>query len=358
MKKLIFLLFLLLPIKVLAISAQSSIVMDLDTRRILYENNINEKHLIASISKIMTAIVTIEMADLDKVVEVQDEVLEATGSAIYIEMGEKLTIRDLLYGLMLRSGNDAAMVIAKNVAGSMEAFTMLMNEMASKIGMQNTYFYNAHGLEESDGNGNISTAYDMALLTKYAMQNAEFRKIFGTKNYQVKTNMKSYSWTSKNKLIHNYNFITGGKTGYTQKAKRTLVTTASSNNINLVIVTLNDPNDFNDHISLYKDIFRKYEAVKVLDKDNIKIKNETQYVDDILYTLEDIYVPVTKEEKNKLRIEYKLYNNKQYVDGDIVGEASIYINDNLIHKENIYVMKKKETEKLSWWEKLLRWLKW
>ena len=192
----------------------------------------------------MTAIVTIEYADLDKNVEVGDEILEAYGSAIYIELGEKLTLRDLLYGLMLRSGNDAAVVIAKNVAGSMDNFAMMMNEMASKIGMKNTYFYNAHGLEEEDGSGNTSTAYDMALLTKYAMTNSEFRKIFGTKKYTVKSNYKTYTWVSKNKLIHDYDFITGGKTGFTEKARRTLVTTGSNNNINLVVVTLNDPNDF------------------------------------------------------------------------------------------------------------------
>ena len=181
MKKLIFLLFLLFPLKVGAISASSSIVMDLDNGRILYQNNIHDERLIASITKIMTAIVTIEYADLDKIVEVGDEILEAYGSAIYIELGEKLTLRDLLYGLMLRSGNDAGVVIAKNVAGSMDNFAMMMNEMASKIGMKNTYFYNAHGLEEEDGSGNTSTAYDMALLTKYAMTNSEFRKISATR---------------------------------------------------------------------------------------------------------------------------------------------------------------------------------
>ena len=267
MKKVIFLLFLLFPLKISALSASSSIVMDLDNGRILHQYNIHDERLIASITKIMTAIVTIEYADIDKTVTVGEEILEAYGSAIYIELGEKLTLRDLLYGLMLRSGNDAAMVIANNVAGSMEAFAMLMNEMANKIGMEETYFYNAHGLEESNGSGNTSSAYDMALLTKYAMENETFKEIFGTKKYQVKTNYKTYSWTSKNKLIHNYDFITGGKTGFTEKARRTLVTTGSNNNINLVIVTLNDPNDFQDHLALYEQIFRNYEAVKVLDKD-------------------------------------------------------------------------------------------
>lgn len=358
MKKLIFLLILLLPLRVYAISANSAIVMDLDNGRVLYQNNIHDERLIASITKIMTAIVTIEYADLNEVVEVGEEILSAYGSAIYIELGEKLTLRDLLYGLMLRSGNDAAVVIAKNVAGSMNAFAMLMNEMANKIGMKDTYFYNAHGLEEEDGSGNTSTAYDMALLTKYAMENKVFKEIFGTKNYTVKTNYKTYSWTNKNKLLHNYEFITGGKTGFTEKARRTLVTTASSNNINLVIVTLNDPNDFQDHISLYEEIFRNYEAIKVIDKNSFEVKQDSIYKQDTLYIDEDIYIPVTKEEKANLRIEYQLYKNTTYVDGDKVGSVLIYLQDKLIREENIYVLKENNDNDLSWWEKFLRWIKW
>ena len=359
MKKLIFLLLMLFPIKVLAISASSSIVMDLDNGRILHANNIHDERLIASITKIMTAIVTIECADLDTVVTVGEEVLSAYGSAIYIEVGEKLTLRDLLYGLMLRSGNDAAVVIATNVAGSMENFSLLMNEMASKIGMNDTYFYNAHGLEEDSGEGNTSTAYDMALLTKYAMDNATFREIFGAKNYRVKTNYKTYSWTSKNKLIHNYDFITGGKTGYTEKARRTLVTTGSNNNINLVIVTLNDGNDFQDHITLYEEIFRNYEAVKVIDKEKFEVKEDSEYSDDTLYVMEDIYVPVTNSEKSNLRIEYELYKDNEYIDGDKVGVVKIYLKDDLVREESIYVLVEDDNEEnLSWWEKLLRWLKW
>lgn len=358
MKKLIFLLVLIIPFKVNALSASSSIVMDLDNGRILHQNNIHDERLIASITKIMTCIVTIEYADIDKVVEVGEEILESYGSAIYIELGEKLTLRDLLYGLMLRSGNDAAVVIAKNVAGNMDAFAMLMNDMAKRIGMEDTYFYNAHGLEENDGTGNTSSAYDMALLTKYAMENATFREIFGTKNYTVKTNYKTYSWTSKNKLIHNYEFITGGKTGFTEKARRTLVTTGSNNNINLVVVTINDPNDFQDHIDLYEEIFRNYEAVKVLDKDHFEVTKDNVYKDDTLYIDEDIYVPVTKNEKNKLRIEYQLYKNNTYVDGDKVGNVLVYLDDDVIREENIYVLKEEKTEKISWWERLLRWLKW
>lgn len=359
MKKFIFIVLLtIFPLKVVALSASNSIVMDLNSGRILHENNINDQRLIASITKIMTCIVTIETADLNEEIEVREEILKTYGSAIYIEVGEKLTLKDLLYGLMLRSGNDAAVVIAKNVAGSMENFALLMNEMANKIGMKSSYFYNSHGLEEDGEIGNLSTAYDMALLTKYAMENKIFREIFGTKKYTVKTNYKTYSWTNKNKLLHNYEYITGGKTGFTEKARRTLVTTASSNNIDLVIVTLNDPNDFLDHKNLYEEIFRNYEAVKVLDKNNFEIKEDTVYKNDELYILKDVYIPVTKDEKKNIEIKYKLYNNKNYLDNDKVGVAEIYIKDSLIEEVNIYVLKESKKENLSWWDKLLRWLKW
>ena len=359
MKKLILsFVLLVLPIKVSAITASSAIVMDLNSNRVFFEQNIHEQRLIASITKIMTAIVAIEYGNLDDTYEVSEEVLDAYGSAIYIEMGEKLTLKDLLYGLMLRSGNDAAVVIAKNIAGSMEAFAMLMNETASKIGMTNSYFYNAHGLEESDGTANLSTAYDMALLTKYAMENETFREIFATKNYSVKTNKKSYSWTNKNRLLHEYDFITGGKTCFTYKARITLVTTSSSNNIDLVVVTLNDPNDFEDHLTLYTEIFKKYEAIKVLDKKNFKIKEDTEYKNDTLYIKDDVYIPVLKEEKNSISIKYELFKNNNYMNGDVVGSAKIYIKEELVKEVNIYVEKNKELENLSWWDKLLRWLGW
>ena len=174
-----------MPFKVLGMSASSMIAMDLDNDVVYYEYNADQKRLIASITKIMTAIVTIENVDINKEVTVGEEVLKAYGSAIYI--------KDLLYGLIMRSGNDAAVVLAKNVAGSMEGFANLMNEMASKIGMSNSYFVNSHGLEENDGSANESTARDIVILTKYSMNNATFREIFGTKKHVAKSSQKTYS---------------------------------------------------------------------------------------------------------------------------------------------------------------------
>lgn len=357
MKKILcFLVLLLVPVKVFAISASSYIAYDLDNDIVYYEKNVDDKRLIASITKILTAIVTIENVDINKNVEVGEEVLKAYGSAVYIEVGEKLTIKDLLYGLMLRSGNDAAIVLAKNVAGSNDNFAKLMNKLATDIGMKNSYFINPHGLEDNDGNGNISTAKDMALLTRYAMKNKVFREIFGTKKYTVKTNYKTYSWTNKNKLLLSEDYITGGKTGFTKKAHRTLVTTGSRNNINVVIVTLNDGNDFIDHKNMYEEIFRKYKSVKVLDKDKIRIKGEKLYKDNTLYINNDIYVSVLSD-KDKIEIDYNIYENKKYRDNDVVGKVKIKLNDKVVRVEDVYV-KVKEVKHKSWWVKLKEWLRW
>jgi len=350
-------LFLILPFKVYSISASSAIVMDLNSGRVLYKNNINDEKLIASTTKIMTCLVAIRYGNLDQIVKVDEDVLKAYGSAIYIEVGEEITLRDLLYGLMLRSGNDAAIEIANAVSGSMQSFVYLMNDTAKSIGMNNTVFYNNHGLEESDGRGNLSTAYDMALLTREAMQDETFRKIFGTKNYVSKSSYKTYTWTSKNKLIHRYDYITGGKTGYTEKARRTLVTTASLDNKNLVVVTLNDPNDFQDHIELYESIFSKYQALKVLDKNNFNIEKETYYKTANFKILNDYYALVTDKEKDDLKLKIELKKIKDYRNNQVVGEAKIYLNDELLHSENVYIEKIEDQEKLSFFEKLVRWFK-
>ncbi len=233
-----------------------------------------------------------------------------------------------------------------------------MNELASNIGMKNSNFVNAHGLEENDGSANYSTAYDMAILTKYAMNNKAFREIFGTKKYVAKSSDKTYSWTNKNKLLHSEDYITGGKTGFTEKARRTLVTTGSRNNINVVVVTLNDGNDFFDHKNMYEEIFRNYKAVKVLGKDNIKIKDENIYKNDILYLDEDIYVSVKNKDKKIIDISYELYDNKKYSSGDIVGYVKVSLNGSVVRKEKIYVKTVIKEEKKSWWERLIGWLKW
>lgn len=359
MKKIFALLLFLFPINVFALSAGSAIAMDLDTGRVLYGYNTNEQRLIASTTKIMTAIVAIEKGNLDEEIEVTDIIYEAYGSAIYIEVGEKLTLRDLLYGLILRSGNDAALVISQYISGSEEEFVYLMNEYANNLNMKNTIFYNPHGLEESNGNANKSTTLDMAKLTKYAMENNEFREIFKTKKYTVKTNYKTYVWHNKNKLL-SLDYITGGKTGFTELARRTLVTTGSKDNMNVVVVTLNDPNDWSDHKTLYENIFNNYESFQILKKDEFKINSRDYYEKDTLFIKNDFNMTLTKNEFKNVNLNVNLMKLDNYVNDMQVGYVEVKLNDIVYHKEPVYVLKKEVSEEeKSWWQKFRSWLfKW
>lgn len=362
MKKLViaFLLFIVFPTNILAISASKAIVMDLNSGRVLYDLNKDDPQLIASITKIMTCLITIMYSDLNKTVVVDEDVLKSYGSSVYLEVGEEIKLLDLLYGLMLRSGNDAATQVAKAVAGTEEAFVYLMNEYASTIGMKNTHFVNPHGLD-SNGVGNTSTAYDMALLTKVAMQNETFAHIFGTRSYTAESNLKTYNWEGKNKLFSMYEYTTGGKTGYTEAANRTLVTTASRDNKNLVVVTLNDGNDFVDHKSLYETYFSMYDSILAIDKENFKI-DDTYYKDVEFYVKNNYYALVTEEEKKDLKINITLFKYDNIYDGIKIGEAKVMLGDTTLHTESIYAKKieeKKKEEKEGFFKKILRWFsKW
>lgn len=340
-------LFLLFPYSVQAIStsATSSILVDMDSGRIIYENNSHEVRSVASISKIMTAILAIESKKLDKTVKVSDVVLEAYGSGIYIKPGEKLTLQDLVYGLMLRSGNDAALMIAEYVSGSVPKFVEKMNQKAQEIGMKQTTFHNPSGLDEEDEVGNFSTAYDMAILTSYAMKNKTYQKIVGTKKYTLKTNKNTYVWYNKNKLLTNYENTTGGKTGFTKKARRTLVSTASKDQLNFVVVTLNDGNDFQDHENLHEYGFTYYKKYRLLKKGTVKIEDEKYYKNETLYIKNDIDYPLREDEKQSVRLSFQLNKKKQLKDGGKVGEVHVKVGDEMVLKEPIYVKKAKSKKK-------------
>lgn len=318
---------MLIPMNCYCISARSAIMIDSDNNRILYSKNINEKRSVASISKIMTAVLAIESGKLDEYVIIGDEIDKSYGSGIYIKKGEKIKLKDLVYGLMLRSGNDAANAIAYFVGK--DKFVEMMNKKAQEIGMKNTTFNNPSGLDEEEGN--YSTAYDMAILTSYAMKLMDFQEIVGSKNYYLKTNKNTYYWINKNKLLFTYNYTTGGKTGFTVKARRTLVTTASKDNLNLVVVTLNDGNDFKDHRDLFEYGFNNYTNVKLLNNGILDIKTNELYNDYKLEILNNFNYPISNEDK--VLINYKLY--KEPIVGK-TGYIDILLNNKVIHKEIIY----------------------
>lgn len=324
---------LLLPVKINAYSlGESAVLMEQDTKRVLVSKNMNKKKLIASTTKIMTGIIAVESGKLNKTVTVTDKVLESYGSNIYLSIGEKMKLKDMVYGLMMQSGNDAALMIADYLGGE-EKFVKMMNKKAKQIGMKNTTFFNPHGLDEKTKN--YSTAYDMALLMRYANSDPAFRKITGCKKHTVKTGEKTYVWTNKNKLLYTYKYTTGGKTGYTDKARRTLVTSASNGNLDLIAVTLNDPNDFKNHKELYEYAFKNYSMEKIFDRNKINLPNKK------IYAKDDYYYPITKEEKDLININYKIKDKKKYKDGEMVGYAIINLGTKTVHKEKLYIKVKK-----------------
>lgn len=354
MKKAIFILtcFLLIVIPTQTYSKKafstSTIVMDIDSGRVLYEKNSATKKLIASTTKILTAIVVLENVDIEKKVKVGEEVLKMYGTSIYVEVGEKIKIKDLLYGLLLRSGNDAAEVLAIATSGSEEKFVELMNKKAQSIGMKSSMFSNPHGLDEETQN--YSTAYDMALLSKYAYQNKTYREITSTKKYELSTGKKTYLWYNRNKLLNNYSKCTGGKNGYTPSAGKTLVTTASNGNLNLTVVTLNDGNEYNTHENLYEEIFNKYKNYVIVDKKNFKIDKE--YFEQPVYLKESFIYPLKKSEVSKIKTLISISNKKNK--SNIVGEITIYLDKKEIGKINVYKKQiKKKDSLLQQFKKLI-----
>ena len=351
MKRIIVLcILLLMPIRIKAIeiSASSAILVDTDSGRILYSKNIHDKRSVASISKIMTAIIAIESEKLDDEVCIGNEVDKAYGSGIYIKKGEHIKLKDLVYGLMLRSGNDAALAIANYVGGDVSSFVSMMNDKAMKLGMKNSVFNNPSGLDEEDA-GNISTAYDMSLLISYAIKNDTFKKIVGTKKYVAHTDMNHYSWINKNKLLFSYKYATGGKTGFTVKARRTLVTTASRDGLNLAVVTLNDGNDFFDHMNLFEYGFSNYTSYQILSSGIISVPDS--YIRDYdMYIDNSFSYPLLPSEVDSIIIKYKIDKEGHG------GYVDVYLGDKLLHSEEILFREKKKIFKKSFFSKLKEWL--
>lgn len=344
MKKLIILLLVIMPFNTYALtdSSKGSIVMDIDSGRILYQKNSNTSMLIASTTKLMTFLVASKYASdkLNTKITVGEEVLKAYGTNMYLSISEEITLRDLLYGLMLRSGNDASIEIATLIAGNLDNFVSLMNLEANNLGMLNTTFKNPHGLDEETKN--YSTAYDLAILTRnLSLKYPLYTKIAGTKYYKFKTNLKSYNLVNRAKIIFDYKNIITAKTGYTPLAGKSLVTTASNNDLNLVIVSLNNSNHYKEQKSMYEYFFKNYQNYKLLDKNNFHISN----VFNSSYEIKNNFTyPLTKEEYKK--IETKIIIDKK---DNILGSIQVILNNDVIHEEIIY---KKENKKNK--EKILK----
>lgn len=234
-----------------ATSAACALLMDASTGRVLYEHNGSEQSLIASTTKIMTGLLIAESCDLDAEVAVSDEALSVEGSSMYLKHGEILTVEALLYGLMLHSGNDAAIALAVYHSGSVEAFVQKMNQKAEELFLRDTHFDNPHGL---DSENHYSTAYDLAILSAYALENPVFYQVVSTKTITV----SGRTLTNHNRLLGRYEGAIGVKTGYTRAAGRILVSAAERQGRRLICVTIHDPNDWKDHTALLDYGFEHY----------------------------------------------------------------------------------------------------
>ena len=242
---------LFLPVKAEAISAECAILIDAQTGRVLYEKQAEEKSLIASTTKIMTALVICEQTNVLDRVKIPKEAVGIEGSSMYLKKGEVLTVQELLYGLMLQSGNDAAVALAIYCGGTVEGFTELMNDKAHRLGLTQSHFANPNGL---DSPGNYSTARDMGILTAYAMQNPIFAQTVSTKTITI----GERCLRNHNKLLWQLEGANGVKTGYTKAAGRILISSVTRMGRQLIAVTFNAPDDWQDHKTLIEDGFSRF----------------------------------------------------------------------------------------------------
>jgi D-alanyl-D-alanine carboxypeptidase len=235
-------------------TAQSAILWDADSNRMLFSQNENQRLPMASTTKIMTAIIALEQGDLDSMVTIPKEAVGIEGSSCYFQEGEKLTLRSLLYCLLLQSANDAAHAIAVHIAGSVSAFAVLMNLKAAELALLDTHFENPHGL---DSDCHYTTAKDLARLADYCMQNPVFCEIWGTKTISLPLNKNEElvycrALSNHNRLLRLYPLCVGGKTGFTKRCGRCLVSAAKRDGHTLIAVTLNCPTDWADHQRMYQ----------------------------------------------------------------------------------------------------------
>ena len=297
------------PTEALSVSARYACVIDAQTGKILYEKNAYETHSMASTTKIMTALLALEHATLDEMVTVSSNAAGTEGSSIYLTVGETLSMEDLLYGLMLESGNDAAIAIAEHIGGSVENFASMMTERAHSLGAKNTAFQNPNGL---DADGHYTTAYDLALITRAALANPKFAKIVSTKkkNLPADSDSNARYFSNHNKLLSTYTGCIGVKTGFTKKTGRCLVSAATRNNVTAICVTLNAPNDWNDHTLMLNHAFSTVSAQPLIVKDmilkSIPVKCGTSKTLELVAGDTFFLSSIAKDELNKVKLDYKL----------------------------------------------------
>jgi len=328
-------------VSAMGVSAQYACVIEQNSGEVVYEKNAYQRHSMASTTKIMTALIAIEQGRLDEVVTASRNASVQEGSSIYLRAGDKIMMRDLLYGLMLNSGNDAAVAVAEHISGSVEEFAKLMTETAKSIGAENTQFKNPNGL---DADGHYTTAYDLALIARYAMQNEDFKEIVSTKSKKVTMQSGTELYLSNhNKMLKIYEGANGVKTGFTKATGRCLVSSAERNGVSFIAVTLNAPDDWTDHKNMLDFAFAEYARMMVVDEGDIL---KTVSLDDgrTIEICAGSSVDVVMKKNSRDNCEVILHLAKRIVpplnEGERLGVAEVEYNGVLV--DRFYLVNKNE----------------
>lgn len=323
-------------------SAKAMCVMESTSNRVFYSKNKDAKLPMASTTKIMTAITAIESGvDLDEVFEVSPKSVGVPGTSLYLRKGESLSLRQLLYGLMMVSGNDASVAIGERVGDGVEHFIDMMNWKAKQIGARNTHFENTHGL---DADGHYTTAYDLALIASYALENDTFREIVSTKNIQIKSKEgKIRYFKNKNKLLDSLEGAIGVKTGFTDDAGRCLVSAVERDGMRVVCVVLNCGPMFEESKNLLNSAFKEYkmyELSKDYNYNNIIAVDDGKCDSVEIGTRESFAYPLKKVEVGKIKYDYSIVDklDAPVKKGDEVGEIRIFLDKDLLFSEKVYTI--------------------
>ncbi|MCB2292013.1 D-alanyl-D-alanine carboxypeptidase [Clostridium algoriphilum] len=324
----------------LYVNAVSAIALDCDSKIVLYEKNAYTPIEIASTTKIITALVAIKCGDLNKKITISKRAATIRGSEIGLKEGEVITLRELLYGLLLRSGNDAAIAIAEGISGSVDEFLKLMNEYALEVGLLNSHFESPHGLDSSK---HYSTAYDLALITAKAKEVKFFNDIVSSKDISATENNFSRSYHNINKILYLLPNSTGVKTGFTGKAGKCLVTSVKIQNRDVIIITLNCTPRWKETEKINKYIEKNYKYKKLISKGDVlgefSVKNGIGNVE--MVSKRDIIVPIKNNQKIEVKIKKPLYEVYAPIDdGENIGRADIYANNKLLFTEALVTKKR------------------
>ena len=341
------------PIQMPTINSRAYVVIDRKSNTILVGKNENQKKKMASTTKIMTALIVIEHTNLSDTVEISKKASNTGGSRLGLKTGDKITVSDLLYGLMMRSGNDAAVALAEHVAGSITDFANLMNEKAISLGLSNTHFVTPHGLDEDE---HYTTAYELALLSNYAMNNEIFAKIVGTKNYTITINGYPKTLTNTNELLGALNGVYGIKTGFTNGANRCLVTCCKRSNMDIICVVLGaDTKKYRttDSIKLIEYAFNNFTYVNIEEilsnhfeiwkketKDTFTIiKGISNYLDIQYEELPYSSIPIRNDLIDKLHvyINYESVLKAPITKGTSIGNMTLELEGKIIHSSNLFI---------------------